>query len=189
MLDTLRFQWTKWVIEYDLVAQLSLFKDLAVDTQARRERAARRMVALVRFWPALAALAGRDRRDRAASRRRRALALAPDAAGAPVAATGDRPGLRRGEPTAREGRALAGTAAQTPRELAARGHRAAIADDVRELTELYYSAEWGGEVDPAAERRAAQLAAAIRAALDRPASAMTCRRSRACQIGRVARRS
>ena len=27
-IDTLRFQWSKWVIEYDLVAQLSLFKDI-----------------------------------------------------------------------------------------------------------------------------------------------------------------
>jgi len=36
---------------------------------------------------------------------------------------------------------------------------------VRELTELYYAAEWGGRVDAAAERRAAELAGSITSAL------------------------
>jgi hypothetical protein len=55
----------------------------------------------------------------------------------------------------------------TPRELAdravAKGDPAAAA--LRELTELYYAAEWGGRRDPAAEQRASELAIAIRDSL------------------------
>ena len=55
----------------------------------------------------------------------------------------------------------------TPRELAqrmaARGDGAA--QQVAELTELYYAAEWGRRTGPAAEQRAADLAREIRAML------------------------
>ena len=38
-------------------------------------------------------------------------------------------------------------------------------EGVRELTELYYAAEWGGRITPDAERRAHELADAIRTTL------------------------
>jgi transglutaminase-like putative cysteine protease len=168
MLDTLRFQWTKWVIEYDLVAQLSLFKDLA-STLKRGAIALRdALVGLVRFWPALPAL-GAAIIAIVLWRRRRSLALAPNAAGAPRGRTS----IGRVYDAVSRRLAKAGFArapAQTPRELAARVP-ATIAEPVRELTELYYSAEWGGKSDPNAERRAAELADAIRSALDQPATA------------------
>ncbi|HSD90804.1 MAG TPA: DUF3488 and transglutaminase-like domain-containing protein, partial [Kofleriaceae bacterium] len=55
-LDTLRFQWSKWVIEYDLVSQLELFKDIgrAFKTAAGALRDAFKW--LLRFWPILLAL-------------------------------------------------------------------------------------------------------------------------------------
>jgi hypothetical protein len=64
-------------------------------------------------------------------------------------------------------------AALTPRELAERmrnaGHPAA--DDVAELTELYYAAEWGARHDPAAEARAEALARQIRETISRKRAA------------------
>jgi hypothetical protein len=66
--------------------------------------------------------------------------------------------------------AKAGTARETgttPRELAARlvARKAPGAAEVHELTELYYGALWGGRSDPAAERRAEELATAIKIAI------------------------
>ncbi|HSN26242.1 MAG TPA: DUF4129 domain-containing protein, partial [Kofleriaceae bacterium] len=52
----------------------------------------------------------------------------------------------------------------TPREHAAR-LELPVGDRFRELTELYYAAEWGGRRDPVAEQRAAELATAIKAEL------------------------
>jgi hypothetical protein len=54
--------------------------------------------------------------------------------------------------------------ATTPREHAARLTRTGApgAAEVRELAELYYAAEWGGVRDPEAERRAGELAIAIK---------------------------
>ncbi|HUS29239.1 MAG TPA: DUF3488 and transglutaminase-like domain-containing protein, partial [Kofleriaceae bacterium] len=51
MLDTLRFQWSKWVIEYDLVSQISLFKDIG--NAFKRAAVALRDVFkwLLSFWP------------------------------------------------------------------------------------------------------------------------------------------
>ncbi|HUJ61762.1 MAG TPA: transglutaminaseTgpA domain-containing protein, partial [Kofleriaceae bacterium] len=48
--DTLRFQWTKWVIEYDLVSQLSLFKDLG---GAIKRGAGGLRDLIARLWPIL----------------------------------------------------------------------------------------------------------------------------------------
>src|SRR5262249_2266035 len=52
-IDTLRFQWTKWVIEYDLVAQIGLFRDIGRVLSAAASTA---RDVLVRFWPLLAIL-------------------------------------------------------------------------------------------------------------------------------------
>ncbi|HEY3806435.1 MAG TPA: DUF3488 and transglutaminase-like domain-containing protein [Kofleriaceae bacterium] len=168
LMDTMRFQWTKWVIEYDLVAQLSLFRDLGSALKHGATELRDVLVRVVRLWPLLVGIGGIVLAV-VLFQRRRALALAPTSGGPPRGRTSigrvyDAVGRR----LAKAG--FARPPAQTPRELVARVPQA-IADDVRELTELYYSAEWGGNIDPAAERRAAELAAAIRAALDRPATA------------------
>ena len=94
-------------------------------------------------------------------RRRRELdPLAPSARARPRVAFADRAGLRPRRAAAREGRARARARASRRSELAAR-LATPFAADVRELTELYYAAEWGGRDDPAAERRAGELADAI----------------------------
>jgi hypothetical protein len=169
VIDTLRFQWTKWVIEYDLVAQLELFKSIGgavkrgavaiKDTLVAAKDAALRhpviglaMVALV----TLLILRRRRRGDplevgeRTRPRRRSTVAEVYDRVAKLLAKAG-------------AGR----DAATTPRELATRlrlaGHVAA--PQVGELTELYYAAEWGGRRDPGAEDRALALAVEIRAAL------------------------
>jgi len=168
LMDTLRFQWTKWVIEYDLVAQLSLFRDFASVLKQGAIALRDVLIHLVRLWPVLAGL-GAVVVAFVILRRRRALALAGTAAGPPR----ERTGVGRVYDAVSRRLAKAGFArapAQTPRELVDR-LPTTIAGDVRELTELYYSAEWGGKVDSAAERRAAELADAIRAALDSAATA------------------
>ena len=169
VLDTLRFQWTKWVIEYDLVAQLELFKDIGgavkrgaiaikgllvagKDLALRHWLTSLAVVALVTF-----VILRRRRRgdpleegERARTRRRSTVAEVYDRVAKLLAKAG-------------AGR----DAATTPRELATRlrlaGH--AAAPQVHELTELYYTAEWGGRRDPGAEDRALALALEIRAAL------------------------
>jgi hypothetical protein len=164
-MDTVRFQWTKWVIEYDLVAQLSLFKDIG---SAIKRGAIALRDAVVQIWPILVALvialAGAVvvvviwRRRRTpndpleAGRRTRARARSA------IARTYDqvlrllaKHGIKR-EPGV------------TPRELAAR-LTTPVGAPVRELTDLYYAAEWGGRITPDAERRADELAAAIRGSL------------------------
>ncbi|HEX2690355.1 MAG TPA: transglutaminaseTgpA domain-containing protein, partial [Kofleriaceae bacterium] len=169
-LDTLRFQWNKWVIEYDLASQLALFKRVggalesaatAVKRGALGARNAARdhgpvLVAMV----ALLALGFALRR-----RRRRGVRV-------PVS----RPRPRERSPIAQiydeVARMLARSgvpreAAVTPRELAlrmaARGDPAA--PQVGELTELYYASAWGGYHDAAAEQRAEALAHEIRTTL------------------------
>jgi len=52
--------------------------------------------------------------------------------------------------------------AATPRELAVK----AALPEMTELVELYYAAEWGGRRDPAADRRASELATTIRSLLE-----------------------
>lgn len=167
-LDTLRFQWTKWVIEYDLVRQLSLLRSIggalkraaggARDAVVGLERAA------ARGWPLAAAGAGAG-----------ALALLWRRRRARAAVGGAAPRRRRA-PTARcydhalrllAAAGFARAPAQTPRELVAAlrgaGHPAAPA--LAELTDLYEAAAWGGHDDPATEARAAALVEAVRAAL------------------------
>jgi protein-glutamine gamma-glutamyltransferase len=171
--DTLRFQWTKWVIDYDLSLQLDLFKDLggAFKRGARGVRDAVREV--VRFWPIAVALAAaivayvlwrRRGRSHAMTGRGRTTRSRTRAQLTQIYEQVARQLARAGIPR---------DTATTPRELARslleRGHP--VAAEVGELTELYYAAEWGGRRDPAAERRATELAITIRTKLrDRKAS-------------------
>jgi len=169
-LDTLRFQWNKWVIEYDLASQLSLFRRvggaLEGAASAVKRAAVRAKDAAVDHWPVPVAFAALIALGLAVRRRRRRGALVPSY----------RPRPRVRSPIAQVydevARALARSgvpreAAVTPRELAqhlaTRGD--AAAREIGELTELYYAAEWGHRRDRGAEQRAVALAGEIRATL------------------------
>jgi protein-glutamine gamma-glutamyltransferase len=164
--DTLKFQWTKWVIEYDLVAQLALFKDIGHVLQRGAAAVRDSLLALLRLWPLGLAGVGAILAILYYRRRRRDPQMTGGAA--------PRPRTRSPIAQAYEASlrllAKAGHAkepATTPREHADRLSRTGgpAAPEVRELTELYYAAEWGGRRDPEAERRAGELAIAIKAHL------------------------
>lgn len=169
--DTLRFQWNKWVIEYDLASQLSLFKRVGGAFQRVAQAVKRGAIhvkdATLRNWPLAVAIAalialwlrrrrrGRRLDDLLPHRKQRPRARSPIAqVYDDVARALARSGMPR-------------DAAVTPRELAtsmaARGDTAAA--QVGELTELYYAAEWGRRRDDTAEQRAIALGRAIRATL------------------------
>lgn len=170
--DTLRFQWFKWVIEYDLGRQLGLFKDVGsglkgigrwVGARWRDLKGWARDHALVAGGLAAAVLAligwrvwrRRRRRDPTAAPKARPRPRSP------VAAHYERVLHRL------EKRGVARAPAVTPRELAravaARGLPYASA--LGELTEIYYAAQWGGDAAPALLERAQALAQEIEAAL------------------------
>ncbi|HEX3764969.1 MAG TPA: DUF3488 and transglutaminase-like domain-containing protein [Kofleriaceae bacterium] len=168
--DTLRFQWNKWVIEYDLTSQLSLFNEVGGALRTAGEAVKRAAAAardVVSDHAALAALLAAPVAIGLAWRRRRRGA-------APALRYHWRPRSR--SPIAQiyddVARALtragmAREASLTPRELARRMATQGdpVAAPVAELTELYYAAEWGHRHDPAAERRAGALAREIRTTL------------------------
>jgi hypothetical protein len=172
ILDTLRFQWTKWVIEYDLVSQIGLFKSVGGALKSAAKWVKNGFVWLARLaadhWPITTILAGiltvivilRRRK------RRRLMPVEARAVKRERGALGDIY-HRLARVLAKAGFARA--SALTPRELAERmrnaGHPAA--DDVAELTELYYAAEWGARHDPTAEARATELARRIRETISR----------------------
>jgi hypothetical protein len=171
MMDTLRFQWTKWVIEYDLASQLQLFRTIgsAIKSAALTVKAGLVSAknAAIEYWPIGAGLGvglvgfillrrrrqspgmetGRTRRTRTRS----TVAEVFDHVSIALAKAG-----------------VVRDAALTPRELATRmaQRRDPGAPQVGELVELYYAAEWGGRRDPAAEERALVLAREIRDALE-----------------------
>ncbi len=165
-IDTLRFQWSKWVIEYDLVAQLSLFKDIGRAFKAAATTVRDAVVGIFAYWPVLAIIAGAIA-GFVAWRRRRGPDLEHGArvhkprVRSPIAAVYDQVTKQLAKHGVRRDAGI------TPRELAdravAKGDPGAA--ELRELTELYYAAEWGGRRDPAAEQRAAELATAIRHSL------------------------
>jgi hypothetical protein len=171
IVDTLRFQWSKWVIEYDLASQLELFrtigrgiKNVAVKV---KEAALRVKYAVVAYWYFSFAiglgiaylLLRRMRRRpndfvtaRASPRRTRSTVAEVYLA---VAKQLAKSGFTR-------------ESGITPRELATRMTERGDpgAAEVTELVELYYAAEWGSQRDPAAEDRAQKLAMKIKTALD-----------------------
>lgn len=160
-MDTLKFQWAKWVIEYDLVAQLGLFKDIGSAIKAGAVHVRDAIVHAVKYWPVLAGviavMVGLSLR-----KRRRGTEM-----------TTSRRSVRERSAIARTYHATLRVLAKhgisrapgvTPRELAARVKND-LGPPLTELTDLYYAAEWGGNSNPAAERRADELAAAIRTAL------------------------
>jgi len=168
-IDTLKFQWSKWVIEYDLASQLALFKSIggAIKDAAL---AAKRGVLHVKdvaldHWPVTLVIVAAPGLLLLRRRRR-----------TPAALTAAR-SLRRRRSTIAElydqiqkalGKAgILRDAHTTPRELAVRMAERADpgAAQVGELIDLYYAAEWGGRSDPAAEERALVLASEIRAAI------------------------
>ncbi len=173
-IDTLRFQWFKWVIDYDLGSQLAFFKDIGRFFQGigrwLEARAQAAWAWLVAWWflavpLALGAVAWaiaralRRRDARPADERPRPRARTP------MAALYGRV-LKK---LARRG--LARDPATTPRELArlARDRGVPGAAALDELTELYNAAEWGAAATAEVLARARALAAEIEAALDAPA--------------------
>ncbi|MGE0548899.1 MAG: DUF3488 and DUF4129 domain-containing transglutaminase family protein [Kofleriaceae bacterium] len=170
IVDTLRFQWSKWVIEYDLSLQMSLFTSVGrgLKSAAATALSVLRSVkdAAVSAWPIVLIAGGgvafwlwrrrrrsSDDRDlyRARPRSRSSIAALYDQVAKALAKSG-----------------IIRDAALTPRELATtmtkRGDPAAAL--VGELTELYYAAEWGGRRSSEDEARATQIAAEIRRALE-----------------------
>ena len=165
--DTLRFQWSKWVIEYDLASQLELFKDVGTRVQgaaAATVRDWRREGRRCELWPIALAV------GRARSRRSSTCGAAESARDEGRRATGVRSGPRaladRRPPTIRSPRLLAKAGVRRERgDDPARARRPAprpnapAAAEVGELTELYYAAEWGAPRGPrrrAPGRRAAR---------------------------------
>jgi transglutaminase-like putative cysteine protease len=160
--DTLRFQWTKWVIEYDLAAQLTLFKDIGAGLRSSARAVQEAIAIVLAYWPVLAAMLAvavgiwliRRPSTRAVvlrtrdTRVRSAVARQFDAAARQL----DRAGFHRAPAT-------------TPRAFAAGLADPTLATPLGELVELYYAAAWGGVVPPNAEARATALANEIRVTL------------------------
>ncbi len=172
LIDTLRFQWFKWVVDYDLGSQLAFFKDVGrwfkrvgrwIEARALDAKAwlLARWYATVPLALALAAWliarALRRRRDRPATERR-----ARPRDRSPMAALYGRV-LRR---LAKRG--LPRDPATTPRELARAAAARALpgAAAFGELTELYYAAEWGAAASDDTLARARALADEIERGLE-----------------------
>lgn len=168
--DSLRFQWSKWVIEYDLASQLELFKNIGRTIKSAAITVRNGVTAAARglgeLWPlglglavaggALLLLRRRHHEPGRTEAGRRPRVRSPVAEVYHAA-------LRQ---LTRAG--VVRDPALTPRELATRmtAQAAPGAAPLAELVELYYAAEWGGQRDPAAEARAIQLARDIRDAVD-----------------------
>lgn len=171
-IDSLRFQWNKWVIEYDLSSQLALLRSIGRAIKGAAMAVKGAIVTakdqIVEHWPFALPLAlplgwliwRRVRRRGAAD------PLTAARGKHRTRSTVAEVYLSVAKSLAKAG--VARDAATTPRELATRMTQRGepAASDVGELTELYYAAEWGGRRDPAAEDKAMQLARAIRATLD-----------------------
>lgn len=167
-LDTLRFQWNKWVIDYDLYQQLSLFRSVGETFSggARHLASAWRDLKAwaARWWPALVGAAAALLAAIALWLRRRRRGLGGDLVRRPRA-------RERSEMTALYERAAARLARRghrrepgtTPRELARTLAAASVpgAVELGELTELYYVAAWGGVATDEMLARARALVAAI----------------------------
>jgi transglutaminase-like putative cysteine protease len=171
ILDTLKFQWSKWVIEYDLSSQLALFKSIGRALKALAKIIKDAIVDakdwLLEQWWALAIIVAGIGGIVIWRRRRRGVL--------PLATAGPRRARTRstvaeiydsvGKQLAKHGaaREVAETPHEHARRLASRGDP--WADAVGELTDLYYAAEWGGRRDAVAEAKAATLGKQIQTAL------------------------
>jgi transglutaminase-like putative cysteine protease len=168
-IDTIRFQWTKWVIDYDLASQLSLFKSIGSAIKSAAVAVKEAVIAAkdyaVEHWPIstplgamlLGLLVWRHRKKRgprAARDRTRAIRAERSTVGE-IYDRAAKHLTKAGFPRA---------TTDTPRELAERmaTRRDPAAAQVGELTELYYLAEWGARRDATAEERAAALLREIR---------------------------
>lgn len=168
--DNLRFKWFKWIIEYDIYQQLSVFRSIG-DKLKGGGRSARNLYAAITSWlreHQLAAAGGgggllllvvglalwrrRRRRDGAGGRTRRQRRRSSMGA---VYARAEEELARRGH-----GR----PPARTPREHARvlQGVGVPGADAYRELTDLYYEVEYGRLGTDDAVSRAEALARRIR---------------------------
>lgn len=175
-LDTMQFQWTKWVIEYDLSRQLSVFRGVGgaakalVDRVRATARAAWRQAR--RAWPAALALALVGAAALLRRRRRRGARGEARREDSPVSAAlleAERALARRG---------LGRGAGTTPREheRVLRERAVGAAETYGELVELHQQVVWGAKVQPDAATRAAALVAQLRAQLQeapRPADGPT----------------
>jgi transglutaminase-like putative cysteine protease len=166
-LDTIRFQWFQWVIEYDLRRQLSLFRGVG-DSVRSGGVSVKQVFTEIRVWlgrhgglvgglvlggAALAMLLTRWRRRVGRQR--------SDGVRDPMSTIYRQAVVslaRRGH-----GRAPAATPREHARELAARGVPGAAA--LVELADLYYSRIYGGSDAPELLDRARALAADIERAL------------------------
>jgi len=169
LVDTLRFQWFKWVIEYDLGKQLGVFRGVGGGFRAAgawiaarwhdlRDAARDHLAVAIALGAAIAGLIG----WRLTRRRRRSHV--------------PRPRPRHRSPIAGaytrvlhhlERRGVARAPSTTPRELAREvaAQRLPWAAAFGELTEIYYAAQWGGAESGELEARARALAAEIEAAI------------------------
>ena len=161
-MDSVRFQWNKWVIDYDLTQQLSLFRSIGkrlsggartvTDAGKSVERFARRWAGRLAALAVLGGVAWYWRRTR--GRRR-----GPSSA---ARSRRERSELARLYEQAAK-RLAVRPPEVTPRELARqlKARAAAGADALDELTEIYYAGQWGGAIDDDALARARVLAATI----------------------------
>lgn len=168
-IDTLRFQWSKWVIEYDLSSQLELFKDVGGALKGAAVAIRDALKWALKLWPAFLALIG-GAIGWTLWRRRR---VAPTLPGAIRVVRPPRSTVAEVYDSVIKQLAKHGTRkapGQTPRELASSLEGKPGGTELAELTELYYAAEWGARRDPTAENRASELAIKIRDALRAAAS-------------------
>jgi protein-glutamine gamma-glutamyltransferase len=169
-MDTLRFQWTKWVIEYDLGRQISVFRGVGSALKSAATTAKKALGVAwdqaKRGWP-LAVLAGlgatlwwvrrgwrRRWRSGAGTQAHRALSPVADAL-----LDAERALARRG---------WARDSSTTPREHAEslRRRDGPGADLYHQLVELHQTVVWGRQLSTDHDDRAAELAAQVRSALE-----------------------
>lgn len=161
--DTLRFQWSKWVVDYDIYRQLSLFRSVGKQFEGGADLVSSIGRAIERFVKrhaiALGAAVALVIAALVLRRRRRRPTRAPRP-------TSERERHELAQLYERAARRLAHRPpATTPRELAREllARDAPGAAELDELTELYYAGQWGGAVDDAALARARVLASGIEA--------------------------
>lgn len=175
MMDTLRFKWFQWVIEYDLHRQTRLFKNFGSSIKGGAKSFVRRPVRAMKAW----------------LRRHLGVVVAVFCALAALVVTlqwrrrkkRGKPAYRRTAQSRRSHHPIASSYRSALRAYARRGHRRSSTCTPREfaqglvaeevpgseelllLTELYYRAEYGGHLAPQETQKARSLGRAATAAL------------------------